>query len=128
MPKHKLKVAVDFNSTLAFCDEDHKNIDDQESIPTIKRKCEGWIEQGFDVYLFTGEADTPENIAKLRAWLDKEGLQKIKTITDRKLPKTIYYVDDSALRVEPNTGIMEYDPITKDVDSEIKSAIAKGRY
>jgi 5'(3')-deoxyribonucleotidase len=123
------RIALDFDSTLAFCDADHHSIDDQEIIPAMKRKVENWIAQGYDVYLHTAQAGTPEKIEKLRAWLDKEGLQKIEKITDKKLPKTLYYVEDCAVKVTPNTGdIPGIDPITKDVNSEIRAARMSGRY
>ena len=124
----KPKISLDFDCTLAFCDDDHHSIDDQEIIPAMKRKVENWLDQDYNVYLHTAQADTPESIAKLRAWLDKEDLKRIKIITDKKLPGTMFYVDDSALKVDPNTGQMECDPITRDVQSEIKAARKSGRY
>lgn len=63
----KPKISLDFDCTLAFCDDDHHSIDDQEIIPAMKRKVENWLDQDYNVYLHTAQADTPESIAKLRA-------------------------------------------------------------
>ena len=97
-------------------------------LPNLKSKVLNWIDHGHRVYLFTARATDDAEINKLRKWLDVNGLQGIKKITNKKIPMTDFYVDDSALKVEPNTGQMECDPITRDVNSEIKAARKSGRY
>lgn len=121
MEKKKLKIAVDLDGTLAECDDEHNSITDQAVIPAMRKKVKNWLEQGHKVYLFTANADSPLQIAKLRKWLDDNDLKKIKEITNVKQKDTDYYVDDCALRVEENTGEMHNDPISMDIDNMIET-------
>ena len=122
----QLLIGLDFDKTIAYHDPaDSKPIKDMDVLPNLKSRVLNWIEQGHKIYLHTARAKDDVEINKLRKWLDANGLEGIKKVTNKKIPGTDYYVDDGALKVEPNTGKLDYDPITQDVESEIRK-IAKG--
>jgi hypothetical protein len=114
MDSKTLLIGLDYDKTIAYQDEEHNSITDQDVIPILKEKVLKWIQAGHNVYLFTAKATDATMIKKLRKWLDSNGLEGIKQITNEKIPGTCYYVDDSSVKVEPNKGIIYEDPISDD--------------
>jgi hypothetical protein len=101
----KYTIALDFDKTLAYSDDDHHSITNQDVIPIVKEKILQRMKDGDKVILFSGHADSKEHIKQLREWLDKNGLEKIKEITNVKSHDIDEFWDDRAISVTPNIGI-----------------------
>jgi hypothetical protein len=118
----QLLVGLDFDKTIAHHEESNpKAIKDMDVFPNLKERVLNWIENGHKIYLHTARAKDESEIGKLRKWLDANGLQGIKKITNKKIPGTDLYIGDGHINVTPNTGEMERDPLTRDVQSEIRA-------
>ena len=125
--KEKCLIAVDWDCTLYYYDYDKPvKIELQDVIPLSKESILRWIKAGHKVYICSAKADSEENISKMRVKLDADGLSKVKTVTNKKLPDTDYLIDDIAVHVCPNEGFKEYIVPTA-YDHEYATA-AKSRF
>lgn len=74
-----------------------------EPVPEMLMRVRRWLAEGKEVRIFTARASIPEQIAPVRAWLDRHGLQQV-GITNVKDFGMIELWDDRAVQVEMNTG------------------------
>lgn len=62
-----------------------------------------YLSRGREVRIFTARASDPQQVASIRAWLKRHGIEQC-GITDRKDLELIEFYDDKARRVVQDTG------------------------
>jgi len=96
---HDSWIGVDLDGTLAYYDgyrgDDHVG----HPIKPMVDKVKGWLDEGYDVRLFTARKPHPA----IRRWM-KEHLGTVLPITNVKDHKMIALYDDRVVGVKRNTG------------------------
>jgi hypothetical protein len=102
-------IGVDFDGTLAeghaFC----------PAVPAMVKRVQEWIRVGIEVRIVTARAADPSEVAKVRKWLDRNGLPAGLPITDRKDYDMIELWDDRAVRVLRDRGVPCCDALSCDL-------------
>ena len=73
-----------------------------------------WIDDGYDVRIFTVRAVNAASVREVKAWLRLHGLPQL-DVTNIKAPGLLALWDDRAVRVEPDTGNVCAGCYAKDV-------------
>ena len=94
---------VDLDGTLAVWDETSSHSRIGDPIPAMVDMVRNMINSGIRVKIFTARAGDPDQIPKIRAWMNKNGLPSLE-ITNVKDYYMERLYDDRAIRVERNTG------------------------
>lgn len=95
-------ILCDLDGTLAHYHGTLNTIGDP--IPEMYMRVKKWLEQGYNVKVFTARASVPELIPPIREWLDKHDLMEV-GITNSKDFDVIEIWDDRAIEVVHNLGI-----------------------
>jgi hypothetical protein len=74
-----------------------------EPVPAMLARVQQWMAEGRTVKIFTARACIPEQVAPVRAWLEKIGLGELE-ITNVKDFGMVCLYDDRCVQVETNTG------------------------
>lgn len=100
-------VGVDLDGTLARYDGWVGVTHIGEPVPAMRDRVVRWLEQGFDVRIFTARVSRPEQEPEAReaieAWC-REHIGRVLPITNVKDTKMVELWDDRAVQVIPNTG------------------------
>ncbi|WP_321495918.1 hypothetical protein [uncultured Desulfobacter sp.] len=94
---------VDLDGTLAVWDENSSHSRIGAPIPAMVDMVRRMISNGIRVKIFTARASDPNQIPKIRNWMNKNGLPGLE-ITNVKDYYMERLYDDRAIRVERNTG------------------------
>jgi hypothetical protein len=96
-------IGVDLDATLAHYDgwrgPDHIG----EPIPEMMARVRRWLDQGWEVRIFTARASQADQIPPIRAWLEQHGIGHL-VITCSKDFAMVELWDDRCVQVIPNTG------------------------
>lgn len=74
-------------------------------VPPMMRRVRGWLSQGKEVRIMTARAGDPEQVKKIRAWLDRHDIAEC-GVTDRKDIEMVALYDDKAVRVIKDRGML----------------------
>lgn len=100
-----MSIAVDFDGTLATYDKWRGMNYTGEPIEPMVRRVKQWLSRGKKVVIFTTRARSSVGVKAIEEWLEKNGLPKLR-ITNIKEHTMEEFWDDKAVKVEPNTGIV----------------------
>jgi len=103
-------IGVDFDGTLATYDHYRGDEHTGEPIEPMVRLVRKWLREGKDVRLFTARKPHPA----LRRWM-VEHLGALLPITATKDPGMQLLIDDRAIGVERNTGVLDKPERLKEV-------------
>jgi len=106
----KMNILIDLDGTLAYYKHGQRGIG--EPIPAMLERVHAWIEDGYEIRLFTARSSVPELEREVREWLDSHGLDKV-VISNLKDFGTAMVIDDIAREVVPNTGMFVTQVIDK---------------
>ena len=95
-------IGVDLDGTLAKSINSTGTAIGDPILPMLER-VELWLSRGREVRIFTARASDPQQVASIRAWLKRHGIEQC-GITDRKDLEMIEFYDDKARRVVKDTG------------------------
>lgn len=95
-------IGIDLDGTLA---ESHTGEQIGKPIVSMVNKIQQWIAEGQDVRIVTARAVTLSGIATVQRWLITQGLPLL-TVTNMKDRHMLKLLDDRAIRIEKNTGIV----------------------
>jgi len=94
---------VDLDGTLAVWGG-HSTLDSiGRPVPAMLDYVRQMVAEGVRVKIFTARAGEPEQIPKIKRWLEKHGLAGLE-ITNLKDYYMVRLFDDRCVQVEPNTG------------------------
>ncbi len=82
-----------------------------EPIPLMVNRVKKWLEEGYEVVIFTARlAEDPDGIADraIRAWT-KEHIGTELDVTCKKRIEFVEFWDDRAIQIIPNTGVTVMD-------------------
>ena len=106
MPNDGGWLGVDLDRTLAHYTEWKGEAHLGAPIPAMVKRVRRWLEQGYDVRIFTARAIHGEpQITYIQDWCEKH-IGKRLPVTATKDFQCFAIYDDIAHRVEPNTGVV----------------------
>lgn len=94
-------IGVDLDGTLAEYHGWSANVG--KIIPRMKFRVQRWLAKGYEVRIFTARATDPEQVPVIHAWLEANGLPRLR-VTNVKDLAMIELWDDRAVQVVFNTG------------------------
>lgn len=74
-------------------------------ITPMLRRVEGWLSQGKEVRILTARAGAPDQVTKIRKWLDRHDISECKVTNQKDLDMAALY-DDKAVRVIKDSGML----------------------
>lgn len=100
-------IGVDLDGTLAKYDGWKHELHVGEPVPAMVNRVRGWLEQGYEVKVFTARVSDRDGLPEIRkciqAWcLEHVGV--VLPVTNVKDYAMIELWDDRCVAVEPNTG------------------------
>jgi hypothetical protein len=100
-------ILVDIDCTLAIYDGNFEEVPGPP-VQLMLDRVKAWLGRGIEVRIFTARASVPELIPPIEEWCLKYIGHKLK-VTNSKDFGTIEIWDDRAVRVKPNTGIVDLE-------------------
>jgi hypothetical protein len=100
---HRGWIGVDLDGTLAHYDGWYGPAHIGEPIAPMLQRVRRWLDEGFEVRIFTARASVPEYVPFVKIWLEKNGLPPLK-VTNVKDFDMVSLWDDRCVEVVSNKG------------------------